>query len=118
MRFLSTFSRRASIEPVKIVMIERTRIAVCTQVPRSMSRPKSWKVQRMIASTPPLVMRPDSTALAGDGATGWASVSHICSGTIPAFAPKPRIIRNAATSRVFGSPTSCPPWRAKLKSLP
>ena len=48
---------------------------------------------------PALVMRPESTALAGLGATGWAVGSQAWRGTIPAFAPKPSRVRNV-TARI------------------
>ena len=42
--------------------------------------------------TPILVIIPESTALAGAGATGCAVGSHACIGNIPALTPKPSII--------------------------
>lgn len=47
---------------------------------------------------------PKSNALAGDGATGWASGNQTCSGNIPAFIPKPiRKAINAKNARFDGS---------------
>ena len=98
--------------------MERIWIVVCTQVPLSRFAPNSQNTERRMAMTPPLVMRPESTALAGEGATGWASVSHICSGTRPAFAPKPNTVRKAAARMVFGLPTSFTPPGTNSSGLP
>ena len=58
----------------------------------------------MIASTPPFVIIPESTALAGEGATGCAVGSQPCKGNIPAFPPKPIIIIKNMISNVFSFP--------------
>ena len=64
----------------------------------------------MMPSTPILVMTPESTALAGEGATGCAVGSHACMGNMPALTPKPTIITNAMTSvTALGAPESTPP---------
>ena len=63
---------------------------------------------RMIPMTPALVMIPDSRALAGAGATGWAEGSQLCMGNRPAFVPKPSTTKNTASS---SSPVCCPAMR-------
>ena len=70
-------------------------------------------------STPAFVMTPDKTALAGAGATGWAVGSHPCIGNIPAFVPKPTIIKNTANSMMPGGLASLimPPGE-KYSTLP
>ena len=45
---------------------------------------------------PALVRTPDSRALAGAGATGWALGSQMCSGNTPALAAKPNRMHRAA----------------------
>ena len=47
--------------------------------------------------TPALVSMPESSALAGAGATGWALGSQMCSGKEPALAPKPKRIISAGS---------------------
>ncbi len=42
-------------------------------------------------------MTPDSTALAGTGATGCASGSHMCSSGKPTFTPRPAISKASVT---------------------
>ena len=53
----------------------------------------------MMASTPALVITPESTADAGAGATGCAVGSQPCIGNMPALVPKPRMTRKVMTSR-------------------
>ena len=57
--------------------------------PQPETPPKSTAVTATTPKTPLLVRMPDSRALAGAGATGWALGSQMCSGNMPAFAPKP-----------------------------
>ncbi len=45
--------------------------------------------QRQMPRMPALSIAPESTALAGAGASGWASGSQTCSGQKPAFRPRP-----------------------------
>ena len=52
-------------------------------------------------NTPVLVSTPESRALAGAGATGWAWGSQMCSGNRPAFAPKPT--RISADGRIMSA---------------
>ena len=56
--------------------------------------------------TPVFVRIPDSSALAGAGATGCALGSHTCSGNIPALAPKPNSMQSPA--RKICCSFSCP----------
>ena len=42
---------------------------------------------------PTLIITPDMRADTWLGATGWASGSHTCIGTMPAFEPKPTAAR-------------------------
>ena len=48
-------------------------------------------------------MTPLMSAETGEGAAGCASGSHTCSGTSPAFAPKPKRASKKATARPVGS---------------
>ena len=50
---------------------------------------------------PTLVRTPDSSAEAGDGATGCAFGSHTCTGNMPAFAPKPNRMQIPAAKISF-----------------
>ena len=55
-----------------------------------------------IPNTPTLVRMPESSADAGEGATGCAFGSQICSGNIPALAPKPSRMQIPAAKVIFG----------------
>ena len=51
-----------------------------------------------------MITIPDISAETLLGATGWASGSQMCSGTMPAFTPKPaKNNRNTAPSSAGGS---------------
>ena len=75
----------ASIAPSTMVTAPGTK----STIPQAMSCRNMVTVTARIPNTPVLVRMPDSRALAGAGATGWALGSHTCSGYIPAFAPNP-----------------------------
>ena len=60
----------------------------------------------MIAMMPPFVMIPESTADAGEGATGCAVGSQACRGNIPALQPKPSAIRKNTTRSRFSCPAT------------
>ena len=77
------------MEPMKTVIIPRISQAYWTQVPRRRSGPTAQKIIRITAITPALVIRPESRALAGAGATGCAVGSQLCMGKRPALVPKP-----------------------------
>ena len=49
-----------------------------------------------IPKMPTFVRMPDRRADAGDGATGWAFGSQMCTGNMPAFAPKPKRMQKPA----------------------
>lgn len=68
------------MEPKKTVTRLKTSRAACAQLPDKSWGPMRKKVTRTMASTPILVMTPESTALAGAGATGCAVGSQPCSG--------------------------------------
>src|SRR6185503_5419508 len=51
--------------------------------------PNKSKVTRNNPYSAVLSMTPLKSAETGEGAAGWASGSHTCNGTNPAFAPKP-----------------------------
>ena len=96
--------------------------AVCTQVPRMKSGPTRKNSTRITPSTPILVITPESTALAGAGATGWAVGSHACMGNMPAFTPKPTSMANTMARSRFSWPatfaaSSTPPG-VKLRLVP
>ena len=72
-------------------MDEQARVRLRSTEKTASSAPRNI-VTALTATTPktPLLVRmPDSRALAGAGATGWALGSQMCSGNMPAFAPKP-----------------------------
>ncbi|MBT9133830.1 MAG: hypothetical protein DDT38_00556 [Firmicutes bacterium] len=79
----------ATAEPRKIVMAASKINRSFHFVASSISRPNTWKTTRISPNAPILSMSPDSSALAGLGATGCASGNHTCNGTIPALMPKP-----------------------------
>ena len=82
---LRSVENRASTAPSSIVTVPSI----------STSRPQAWSPGRICAqtistpNTPVLVSRPESSAEAGAGATGCALGSQMCSGNMPALAPKP-----------------------------
>ena len=54
-------------------------------------------------STPALTITPESTALAGVGAMGWAVGSQPCMGNMPALVPNPIMqMKNAIRNRAGG----------------
>ena len=55
-------------------------------------------------------MAPDMSAETGEGASGWARGSQTCSGTAPAFDPKPARARTNARDRTAGGIP--PAWAA------
>ena len=67
-------------------------------------------------------MAPDRTALAGVGATGWASGSQTCSGTSAALMPSPaarsqkRQVAALATPRATSASASVGAWLAAIQS--
>ena len=65
-------------------------------VPHLGSYPKILQDTAKIPNIPAFVSIPESSALAGAGATVWALGSQICSGNIPAFAPNPKSIHSPA----------------------
>ena len=61
-----------------------------------------------------MIIAPDSTALAGVGATGCASGSHTCSGSAPTLMPKPTSVRPITASR-HGDAASAGPMSVKFR---
>ncbi len=59
---------------------------------------------RQTAIMPAFVIIPESTAEAGEGATGCAVGSHACNGNMPALQPKPIDIRKNTASIIFSLP--------------
>ena len=83
-RFKST-EKTASTAPRNIVMTAGT----SRRLPQPGTPSKSQQEMPIMPNTPLLVRMPESRALAGAGATGWAFGSQMCNGNMPAFAPKP-----------------------------
>ena len=68
---------------------------------------------------PALVRTPDSRALAGAGATGWALGSQMCSGNTPALAAKPKKMHSAAAHSWERSVTPAQrPGRSAMTRVP
>ena len=91
-RFRST-ENSASTAPSTMVTTPRARITVL----QDSSVQNRYRERMRIPKTPLLVRIPDSSADAGAGATGCALGSQICSGNMPALAPKPARARPPAT---------------------
>ena len=83
-RFRS-MENRASTAPSTIVTTPRA----STTVFQGRSAQNKYRDRMRTPKIPLLVKMPDSSADAGAGATGWAFGSQMCSGNIPALAPKP-----------------------------
>ena len=69
-------------------------------------------------NTPLFVRMPESSALAGAGATGWALGSQMCSGNMPAFAAKPTRVSHTATVRVPLAPWAMAAFSPVKDSVP
>ena len=83
-RFKST-EKTASTAPSSIVIAA----GISRRLPQPGTPSKSQQEMPITPKTPLFVRMPESRALAGAGATGWAFGSQMCSGNMPAFAPKP-----------------------------
>ena len=75
----------ASSAPRNIVTTPRN----SSMLPQAASAKKRFIVTAIMPNTPVFVRIPESSALAGAGATGCALGSQMCIGNMPAFAPKP-----------------------------
>ena len=69
----------------------------------------SEKTVRKMPYAPALMITPDSSALAGDGAAGWAFGSQVWTGNMPALTPKPSTSSTAAASRCGSLPDAPAP---------
>ena len=92
-RFRST-ENSASSAPTNIVITPKISMAL----PQAASAGSILAAMTSSPNRPVLVSMPESSALAGAGATGCALGSQMCSGKTPALAAKPTAI-SAAMSR-------------------
>ena len=93
---LRLMENTASTAPPSIVIRPSTR----SMLPHAVLARKMFAETTITPKMPDLVRIPESSAEAGAGATGCAFGSQMCSGNMPAFAPKPKRMQMLAAQIV------------------
>ena len=105
----------ASTAPPSIVMSAST----SSMLPQARLSRKMFAETAMMPKMPDLVRMPESSADAGAGATGCALGSQMCSGNMPAFAPKPKRMHSPAAQSAPRLPhASAAAYSSEMVSVP
>ena len=105
----------AKIAPPSIVISPSTRM----RLPHAVLARKMFADTAIMPKIPDFVRMPESSADAGAGATGCAFGSQICSGNMPAFAPKPNRMQMLAAQMtpLFGQAAAAA-YNSEIVSVP